>query len=333
MKYLIFVIFCLQIATVQAQWRVISVSPASKCWAMDSKTQKKKILKKGDVISPTTNIVFQDLKGYVHIYRKGVAPFMLSPSKAKSTRGSELMALASELVVPKVSRLSVRGEEEALEVVETLLSFKMWLTGTPADASTALIKGVRPVAFFGKKARLYVAKKAFPEAGNFYLVYLRQGQKVVYSLPKEVDKEKITLSFDQTILPPAKSLANSKSALFFLPKEKGAKPVKVAWFRPLIIENIKGERREDLKEIIHALEDAYGQAYKTKAFARYKRKLASNRDDLIIRQQVAQDANRAIFEGIYAYLASVYEASPDRNSLKKWLKTNFPKLFLPNKKE
>ncbi|EAY25897.1 hypothetical protein [Microscilla marina] len=329
MKYLIFMIGCLQMTTIQAQWRVISVSPASRCLVKGDG----KILKKGDVISPQTKIIFQNLKGYVHIYRKGAAPFMLSPNKAKSTGGSELMALAHELVVPKKERLSTRGAEDALEVAETLLSFKMWLTGASADANTELVQGAKPVLFFGNKAHLYVAKKAFTEVGDFYLVYLLQGKKVVYPLVKEVDKEKMTLSFDRNILPPAKSLASSKSALFFLPKEKGAKPVKVARFRPMIIENIKGEQIEELKEVIQALKEAYGQAYKTQAFARYKRKLASNRDDVIIRQQVAQDAKRAIFEGIYTYLESVYEASPDRNSLKKWLKANFPKLFLPYKKK
>mgnify|MGYP001045938643 CR=1 FL=1 len=313
-------LFCFFTVATHAQWRIISVKPGAKVFANG------KPIKKGSMISPKAKIKFTKKTDYVRVYAKGKAPFTLKPGGGKPGKSSELVAVATSMMVPRKRSLASRGEPELIDVPIDLTGMLMWFTGTPPNSVDPL-KKPNKLLFIGDEAKLYIDRsiKNYNDEGDFYLVYQANGKRAAKKLSStrsEKSTDPVIIAFKKDVYNGINDFESIKnSGLFF--RAKRTKPALVVKFRPIFIEEPNDEFKTQIKELIPILEENFGDAFVQKVM----------KEKNYTKKQAQGVATEQIFYGIADLFEDQYNGVPDRNNLKMWLMKNFTDLKVPGAKK
>ncbi|OJJ21564.1 hypothetical protein BKI52_13555 [marine bacterium AO1-C] len=315
------VLLCFFTVATKAQWRIISVKPGAKVFANG------KPVKKGSMISPKSKIKFTKKTDYVRVYAKGKAPFTLKPGGGKPGKGSELVAVATSMMVPRKRSLASRGKPELIDVPIDLTGMLMWLTGTPPNSVDPLKDKPNKLLFIGDEAKIYIDRsiKNYNDEGDFYLVYQANGKRAAKKLSKtrsEKSTDPVIVEFKKDVYSGISDFEDIKNSTLFFRKNR-AKPTKVVKFRPMFINEPSDEFKTQIKELIPILKEAYGDAFVQKTM----------KEKNYTKAQAKEVATEQIFYGIADLFEDQYGGVPDRNNLKMWLIKNFKGLEVPGSKK
>lgn len=318
-------LFCFFTVATHAQWRIISVKPGAKVFANG------KPVKKGSMISPKAKIKFTKKTDYVRVYAKGKAPFTLKPGGGKPGKSSELVAVATSMMVPRKRSLASRGKETLIDVIPDLESVKIWFSGAPISAKEPL-KKAKKLLYIGKEGKLYMFTKTvqdFSDKGKFFLVYKLNGKRVIRPVPMEEKDGQITITFNNSIYKGVSDTENIKeSGLFFKPA--GNRPILLSQLRPFFITEPSDDFKAEVKDLIPLLKETYGTDFVEKKYQELRKE---GKGEDVSKKEAKTQATEGQFYGITDLFEDTYGGVPDRNSLKMWLIKNFPNFKVPGKKD
>ncbi|OJJ21566.1 hypothetical protein BKI52_13565 [marine bacterium AO1-C] len=327
MKYLHLLLFVCTLVPLssQAQWKIIALKPNSKVYLGNQ------LIKKGQEIKHTDKIRFTKADQYIRIHEAGKLPFTLKPGAGKKSPNNELEAQAFAFRVIKKRPLVVRGiqpEQFTPYVIMNPEDTKIWCTGAPIYAPSALSKARK--LLFLEKGKLYFSYRLanFDGEVTFFYVYKFNGKRVIKPLLFDNKSDYKLIKFNQNIYNVnGQQVAVDKTSnggLFIRPK--GSKPSALSHFKPYVVAQVPATFKQETSELIKVLDQEMGSSYQAQIAKNLK--INPSTQKKVLTQAVALQKFRLIMD----FTEVFFDAQPDFNSLKEWLRKNFPKFVLPEEK-
>ena len=250
-----------------------------------------KILKRGDRITLNQKIEFSRKGDYIRIKQLNStnAPITLRRSMTNQGPRGKIMGIIRDYILPHKVSIGTKGNEAVL-IANNKAELKFLAAGLFPYRDTLQAEVAQPLLFIGSLGKLFLRKKGFRWAAkkpDFRLIYGTPYQEV--KLSASVDANLIVVYLDAKDFM-GKSIHTIHNATLI--GVFGRRRLPIGSFKPVFISEVPA----DLVKIIQ-------------------------REANLLKKQFKKDPRKddKIFKEIYDILAAHYQASPDVNSLRRWI--------------